>query len=307
MSERASNIIHASGRLTILGLVMMISACASTGVETDTELVWQSRNDYVRIEPREQLAEKSPNQHPASFSSEQIIALLRAIDVAQQPGQLEALIGTGDEPESIPVFTEKELQKLAEPLAKALAKAGADSDVLFAVSSLRFDEAFGLLGSTRSTTGRVFQRDDQLNLILGALHVDHRREIETRGHPYSGYVSKIDRKQQKLAKASRTVARHQGGAIVPKSGLSLASIEGEQRGDWAIISPEVLLAKAPRTIDEDEKTLPPPTETVDSVIEDEATSDDVETRLARLKELLDQGLIGEELYQEKSAAILEDL
>jgi len=312
MSGPGARTLKTHWMLVITGLSVALTACASSNPETEGSLVWASENDYVRIEPHEQGRDVVPNQHPVSFSDEQIQQLLTTVEVARPRGRLETLVGRGDDAASLPVFTDRELRKLAAPLAEALAAAEPENDVLFSVSSFRKGELLGALGSTRSTTGRIFYQDDQLNLILGAVLVDPRQALEPRGHPYSCYVSKIDRAQQPLSTGSRIGSHEHTGDIVPTSGLTLASVDGEQRGDWALISPETLSAhaqEAPDVIDKDEPaTAAPVTEPETEVTEEERPDqDDLEARLAKLKRLLDRDLISEDLYNKKSAEILADL
>lgn len=296
-------------RLWLLaGLSLAVAGCASAGRSDDRQVVWRSGADYVRIEPQE--AEGAPpNDHPARFTPAEVRTLLASIEVAER----HWFFGFGGaEGEAEPLFLDAELERIAEPLARALAAAGPRADVTFAVSGRRYDELTGLLGTTTTTTARVFRRDGRLNLIFGDVLADRRAEIRHRDHPYAGYVSELDRLRNPPrpgARSARDGVDVALGSAAP--GIELAAANGERRADWLTIEPEAILTRArgsvPGEREEAVPSAPRRSGTASPAMDEAAPAPAVEARLRRLKDLYDQGLLSESLYEELVREALDDL
>lgn len=137
------------GYLSLAVLVIGIAACATNN---GTVYVYQSDDNYVRVEPIE--AGAPGNSHPFAITPQQLRDLLSPLKVSH-----------ADSAGSAPVFLGEELDAIVAQLAVALSKARPDQDVTFAVTGHR-----GLLGNFSPktvTTGRVFVTADTINLIFG--------------------------------------------------------------------------------------------------------------------------------------------
>jgi hypothetical protein len=136
-------------------LALALGSCGALGSRTDEDGPEVLRYEYrpslgfVRIERIESGAPE--NAHPFEIS----------IDAMRQ--KLASVKFRGD-----PIFTGEELDELAPYLAAALRSAASREDVTFALTG-----SHGLLGKFSPktvTTGRVFVRDQRLNIIFGVVH-----------------------------------------------------------------------------------------------------------------------------------------
>ena len=247
-----------------LGALLTLSACVSTGSpESDLPpgYVYRQHLSFVRVERIE--AGASANGHPFGVSTEALAQPLRSV-------QVEGSIS----PNAVPMFTRAEVEETAPHLAAALAKAGPGEDVTFAVVGQH-----GLLGSLSSrsiTTGRVFVRDGQLNVIFGLVQ-DLYEHGELRGaeaQPPTGSRTYRPGKLWKLAPGSGRLA--------------------DKRSDWVMFDAPAPAAKvgepaAPAAPGADKRYT------------------EIESRLNALNRLKANGLITEEEYAERRRAILQGL
>ena len=302
----------------ILATLVLVAGCAAGAKTSDhPEVVWRSGADFVQIEPQE--AGAPPNEHPPEFAPAEIRQMLRSIEVLQPPpGRFFLIGGGGAKHHTEPVFLPAELEKIDAAVAYALAHAGPHEDVTFAVSGLRRGEPLSLLSETRSTAARVFFADGRLNLIFGDFQVEHRKQLATRDHPYFGYVSKIEARRNPLRPGSRVAEASLPFPLVLRAGDHHAAADGEPRADWVVISPELALtggAAQGRANDAGQLIRPParyfdrPGDPWAGTSEQLPTAETstVEARIARLKDLLDRGLITEDIYSQRAAEILGDL
>ncbi len=117
---------------------------------------------FVRIETREPGAEL--NSHPVRIEPAGLRAMLTEI---QWPGA---------KPEQL--FSAKELDQLVPPLSSALAHVTPEQEVSFAVSDQH--SFMGPLASRVVTTGRVFRRDQALEIIFGLVRKDFESQFRRR-------------------------------------------------------------------------------------------------------------------------------
>lgn len=107
------------------------------------------------------------NSHPAEYSPQEIRALMGSLQVSGWSG---ALLGFFATPQPQPVFTEAELNALAEPLAAAFHEATVRDRVFFILRNP------GARYETDRTSGCLFFRDDYLYVVLtdhyAFLHAD---------------------------------------------------------------------------------------------------------------------------------------
>ncbi|MDT0619622.1 hypothetical protein RM531_14180 [Salinisphaera sp. P385] len=164
----------------------------------------------------------------------------------------------------------------ADAVGRGLARAGPDQDIVFDFLVTR---RTGLLASQRyRTTGRVFRTGDGINLIIGAAQQPYREGT--------------DRALQPMAPARRDTAGMLKVALQPEEPTRLAA----GRDDWVIL-PAV---NAP--------TTPAPTPT--AATSPPASSDEtagVRARLELLRDLHRDGLISDDVRDQRTRAILDEL
>jgi len=259
----------------VLSAVLVIFVAASVSASS-RQVLWQSRDQFVALEPLEQGADGS-NAHPAEIAPETLTSLLASIDV-----RIEDAKG------SAPLFTQESLQALVPQLHQALRAATAKDDVTFAVIGL-YSSLYGLAKSPMVTTGRVFRRDGHLNLIIGmAQHNVNERE---------------DRRLAPFVPGSRLKARDGAWQLMPHAGLDFFTLK---RKDWIVFSD----APLPVAINQPEPAKNLPSQHTPVAAPHQQTPADTRNpveRLTLLKELRDKGLITEDEYRGKRQQILNGL
>jgi hypothetical protein len=261
--------------------------------------VHQSQFGYVRIETREPGA--PPNAHPM------------AIDETVLRATLERIQLPGANPE--PVFSKRELDELAAPLAVALARATPEQDVSFAVSDRH--SFMGPLAMRDVTTGRVFRSERGLEIIFGLVRKDF--ESQFRG---SGYLIPFEpgQRAKPVASASRVSLPAGAGSQLRPDWITV-SLDAAQKpaaapapaaGAVAAPPPPVGAVAAPAPAQPSPAAppmaAPPPaaqppaaTRTPDDIAKS------VAERLSVLQKLRDRGVITEQEYQERRRAILSEI
>jgi len=268
------------------------------GNEAIAAVVWDAGEyGHVRIVPAEDAAQ-APNDHPVTLAPEQIRNAFSQLQVQQ---------GSND---SEPVFTESELEDLAEPLAEALAKAQPEQDVTFAVTG-KEGPLFGIFQPRAVTTGRVFYQDGQLNVIFGIVQGEFESQLRATGilraftpgsrrNPLAASMPILPGKAMDYATAGREDwIQIRPQAWSEPAGQAQAASPPRPRG-----SEPPRLAVPARRGEQSDAAAPTP----DSRRQhDKNFYDEIEQRLRGLNRLRNLDLITEEEYQEKRRAILDQL
>jgi len=286
--------------LTALSLFAAVSVCA-----TDLK-PWSEGDDYVRLDPV-----NANNSHPVTFTSEQLRNLLARF--TKQEGSKDAT----------PYFTQDEAQRLGDMAQPMFLKAQSGDDILFGTS---FRAGNFLLTPRQLNAGRLFLADGYLNIVIGMC-----AEAQDMGY---------------YAQHGRPHALNHGSRIKPGNDLSCQLIAGngaervDNRPDWlrlpvtaetvqapavqppksnsgllpflkwpgsdkpaavpAAPAPVAAPAPAPAPVAAQPKT---PRQEVLPV----APANKLEERMQLLKRLHDNGLITNEEYDQKRAALLKEL
>ncbi len=256
-------------------LVLTLTACASTpGVRERTApdaTVWQSRDQFVRIGPREHVAGDSVqgNDHPVTISARTLRHMLSG------PRIIDPETG-----KPAPLFTETEVGLLSEHVSAGLSRCSRDEEIVFAIYGYH-PTLMGLVREERVTTGRFFHRGGELNLILGMVQ----QPVESRG----------DRRLAPFTPGSRTAPAQSERSVIPGT---MASNGRPDRTDWLVfrIGSEQVGEQLP---DQKSANAPP--------VDDKGGSRGIEERLRLLKSLRDRDLISEEEYRTKKQQILNEL
>ena len=264
--------VIASASLFTSGL---LTSCATTTPALEGHAYeYQQLHRYVRLEPIE--PGSMNNEHPAKISPQSLQAWfseLKATGNVRLGGEISA-------------FTDDELNEVVGHISAALSRARPDQDIAFQSKGSR--GIFGKHTAPSFTSGRVFVRNGQLNLILGVLH--------TSPDPYG---SEFD---DALYQAGSRSGRIETGWQLSHQGTGQL-VDG--RGDWVSFA----MTKAEAVKIPQQPTVSASPEPVDSAQESmvDQRSQEIGSKLRVLDELKDKKLITEEEYREQRKAILQGI
>jgi hypothetical protein len=270
--------------ILMLVLSSLISGCA-TQHSSKLPPIWQSREQFVSLAPRDdQGVARVPNRHPVSLSTGELREALASLTV-QLP----------DTPKPVAVFGDSELDVLSEQLHVGLQQAGTDQDLVFAIlGEMPLLKSFASVDVV--TTGRVFYRENGLNLIFGMV-----REL----------VKERDRRLQPFLPGSRL---HESALPGPVSATADSLVHPANRPDWVVLplgsegkvqKPTPPAAKPDAAAPESGKAVRPAEPKNDNVSNGHWKG--IEERLRFLGELKAKGLITDEEYRAKKESILKEL
>jgi hypothetical protein len=216
----------------------------------------------------------APNDHPATLDPAAVQVALLGVQFQSSPGVTK------------PLFLASDLQDISQALAKALALATPQDDVLL-MASARYDGA--LLGLQRSVLARLFVSQGALHLVVK----------EVRADVLASY------------RVSNTLPVYDFGArSVASSSILRAAGARQLRPDWLALP---LGAVAPQpalltTVSQPAPLAPlAPVAPASAVARDKAFFDQQAQRLEGLKNLRDKNLISEAEYLQKRTEILQSL
>jgi hypothetical protein len=270
----------------LLAMVLLVTAggitgCAATRTgEARDRTIWQLRDQYVKIEKQDRPAgvTVTVNLHPADVPADRLRGMLESIEVRPQ-----------GENKEMRLFNEDELAILSENIHAGLAQAGPDQDITFAIIG-HYPTLMGLLKEPMVTTGRVFCRDGELDIVFGDVHRAVRENEDRRLYPF--------------LPGSR-------GATAPREWRLAVKPGGEtfdqKRPDWITFSlsapPSPAVAPARESTGTEQKAAPAVSPTKPA----EAGKKSAEERLMMLNELHNKKLITDEEYRAKRLEILNEL
>jgi hypothetical protein len=272
---------------SVLSLMIVMLFCFGvTGCSTlksitsnkDSKLLFKSRDQYVRIVPQDNVkGQKMPaNGQPVSLDEEQMRMALASLEF-MTPGK----------DSSSPVFAKPELDVLARYISTALAQAGPEEDVAFAVVG-DYLAVYGLAKEQMYTSGRVFYRDGKLNIIFGDIHAK--------------YWANADRRLYPMAPGSRSKTTPHTWALLGQADQSFYAGPEGQRTDWVVLDLASMEARA--AMAEKAPSTQAPGVSGQPYYGAQKT---VEERLQTLNDLKNKKLITDEEYEKKRLDILKDL
>jgi len=209
-------------------------------------------------------------QHPAQLTPDQFKKILEAVAFEEYSFFAWRKVGR--------VFADPEVKRLQESLAQALGQATADQWAHFAIIAMR-RELLSITATPHLTDGVCYIKDGKFNLVIGNVDFE---------------LIEPDRELWRRDPRDRFGFDSIRLRVDPEHGIDIPPIvEGDKwfkkrRVNWLVFD----LAKF----------LTPP-------VEEQATPEpgSVAERLRELKQLLDQGLITPEEYEQKRKQILEGL
>jgi len=304
---------------TLHALLISLLLLASPGAKAEFNILWQKQADYIGLRDQPGQAAYS---HPQNLSVEALARLLSQIQVENSPyNPSQSLLG--DEVVNRQrVFTDREIDLLANKFSQALQQAKTDEAIVFSVSDFRPS----YLGRQRlSVSGTAFVRDNRLFLLLGEMHVD--MQLKKLRSGVTGTYGKQATKSEIIREGLNTGNLQQASAhewqLIPFAGAE--AVQG--RTDWLKVDLDQNYEYAvQRTQVErfDEKYLTEQQqETSNDVLEERIrkleqaqqpvaaapapASGDLESRLKKLQALYDSGALPESVYLEKVRAIMREL
>ncbi|WP_067988260.1 hypothetical protein [Neptuniibacter pectenicola] len=314
-------------RATLLKL-MLIPALALpfTTSQAATKMLWKEGNDYIAI--NSDAASINAN-HPYKVETQKLARILSQLKIgAKQQNSLTSIISSSSKSKDTRIFTDKEIDLLAQGISNALTKASANEAVTFSISDFR-DVYFG--DKRLSISGTAFIQDNALNLLFGEVHVDlHKKYIRSgEGVSNSRFASNVELANFKLPTGNVNKEASHDWKLKPFPGASLVN----NRTDWLSIKlahqynyqqpenhAEKIKSKYLSEIQKNELTSKESAieerlkrlENATKAVEAQKAAptidpNSVEARLKKVKSLYEQGVIPESVYLNKMNAIINEL
>lgn|GEM_PF-1640048 len=314
-------------RATLLKL-MLIPALALpvTTSQAATEMLWKEGNDYIAI--NSDTASINAN-HPYKIEAQKLARILSQLEIGdKKQNSLTSFISSSSKNKAIRIFTDKEIDLLAQGISNALTKASVNEAVTFSISDFR-DVYFG--DKRLSISGTAFVQENALNLLFGEVHVDlHKKYIRSgEGVSNSRFASNVELSHFKLSTGNVNKEVNHDWNLKLFPGASLVN----NRTDWLSINLEHQynyqqpkdqaeeikskylsevqkneLTSKESAIEERLQRLENATKAVEA--QNAAPTIDpnsIEARLKKVKSLYEQGVIPESVYLNKMNAIINEL
>ena len=290
------NIRLVIGWLFFYGLVLF----SGYGMAAEAETIFQNGPNWLKLAPIEPGAQ--PNSKAVGLRQEQVIQALGGISVRLNASRFRGLFSRRKQ-DPMPLFSHATLAQLARPLTAAINRAGPHRDLLLQVSQNRREGAglSGLIKDSRITTARIFHRDEQLHLILGAVeqnpNTDDSKNLNNNPKA-GGYAQFKDQVQVPMGRRAQEAKL----AAELSSDLALGAAP-QGRSDWLALDLSGLATKALAKPLQDRqaqpkagaaKTSPPTRPDPEALKSMDAKALD---QLRELRELKRRDLITDELYE----------
>jgi len=273
----------------------------------DDSVIWQSETNVYFKYTAQDKGRTSSNDHPAKLREKEISTALGQLTIQNKK-------------DTTPLFSDKQVNLLAQHLVTGLSNAAPDQDVSFALQKeKKRTTGLGLSPDKLFVAGRAFYKDNRLNIIIG--DYDRPRDI--------GFEAAYDPTHVGIVRYSfdhgsrKQKAKQFKVKLVKTSGIETKS---SKFNNWLVIDLKVatkaLVAQEKkqkqqayeakrdeiREILASDGIIPsqPTTNTTVSTTPDTRTPTP-EKRLTTLKSLNDKGLITDKEYADKRAQILDEI
>ncbi|MEE9421881.1 MAG: SHOCT domain-containing protein [Gammaproteobacteria bacterium] len=300
----------------IVALLFIFPAFFSCSVFAGKNTIWQAnKNEFFKFTDQD-TSSFGLNDHPVELQSKQISEILGAIKIQD----------TSDpdmENEFKTVFPDKQIILLGKYIAKGLKNAKANKDIIFAMERSAGRD-YGLTPDRYFVAGRVFYKDNKLNIIIGNYDMPRDTAFEAAYDPTHTGIVRYNFNHGKRSKASRFKR-----AITHVKGIQNKQVKNNQRNDWLVIdvdgaseaiAHDIKIRKQEETaqkrkelrellgseeVDRHAETIR--REAIITPPETTTRSDSLEDRLTKLKGLRNKDLITEEEYAQKRKQLLDEL
>ena len=293
-------------RLFLLRLLTasMLSCLFVAKLQAST--IWQSPIGVVEVVPAEQT---NSNLHPQNLQENDLFVALRSINVKNKAGF--SLFNRKKNKKAAPLFSDSDIRLLTPHLTKAFNSATSNEDVTFSLLQNQTSSGSRLLaGSEVVSNGRMFFDKEHLNIIFGAALSNPESGLDNSAVTLRyGGISTSQRVEADLG--SRDSASSLRVVIVEGDVVQIATVNGKQRKDWIRVSIDATSNADIASLSEqqiDPAPTQPESDQVTTVVANQQDSLDstIESKLGKLKELRDKGLISEEVYTSQSQKILDE-
>ncbi len=296
---------------TILKLALLNSLVFSPLTWATPTQLWQDAADYVAIKAS---PETPLNQHPYQVKADALAPLLSQVQVAV--AESTSLLGNREGKRHHRVFSDREIDLLAQQLSAGLTQAAADEVVVFSVSDLRA-AYFGQKSLTVS--GTAFVRANKLNLLFGEIHVDLQKKYVRSGQSVSNsrFASKVELARFRLPTGDQQQAVSHDWHLLSFNGATAVA----DRSDWLAVdlnrtySYQLDATESQKSL----KYVAAAEQQQDAALEARiqrleqqqdappATGEGFESRLRKLKALYEQGMIPEDVYRQRVQVIVNEM
>jgi len=266
-------------------------------------VIWQSETNVYFKYAAQDKGRTSSNDHPAKLREKEISTAL---------GQL----AIQSDKKTKPLFSEKQIDLLAQHLVTGLSNAAPDQDVTFALQkNKKRITGLGLSPDKLFVAGRAFYKDNKLNIIVG--DYDRPRDI--------GFEAAYDPTHVGIVRYSfdhgsrKQKAKQFKVKLAKTSGVETKS---SQLNNWLIIDLKVATkALAAQEKKQKQQAYEAKRDEIRAILASDGiipaqpitsttpviSTPTPEKRLTTLKNLKDKGLITNKEYADKRAQILDDI
>ena len=303
---------------------MFSFSCFSYAIELfgdDENTIWKGgRNFYVKYNEQDSL-KFGKNNHPVELKQSEIKNALDALKFQEKTFLKGEVISS--------VFSVSQIKTLSESISKGLKNAKADQDIIFVLGGS--NRKFVLLSEKTFVAGRVFYKEDKLNIIIGEFDLVRNAAFERVLDPSDqGEINYSFNFGKRTKKSSRFKE-----SLVGIPGVEQKNIKGKYRTDWLVIdvkfAAESYIAnkkkkeEKPTTVAEEElrrqsaqiakqrREMRAEMARMRKEMEKQngssggASAKSIEERIATLDQLLEKDLITQEEYNSKRKEILNDI
>ena len=283
----------------VCSLVLAAGPVCPPAEAASDAVIWEGNDQAVALVPQDEDT-APPNDHPASVAPEDIERMLGSLRFRYSDEE------TNTPPAA--VFNEEQIEILGPALATGLGRATPSQDVTFSIIGAHRMSPDAIVRRNRLTAGRVFFRQDKLNVIFGEIQSPYRKK---------NIYGRVDEDFYPREYGSRAVPAAQESLLMASTAASLRDDADGPRHDWVVFDPDAAVAlpgpsadvAAEGSVPAPGPAAPAPAAPVAAgLAEAEAEApQDIEQRLETLKQLREKDLISEEAYREKVDEILEEL
>ncbi|MDA8428517.1 MAG: SHOCT domain-containing protein [Geobacteraceae bacterium] len=255
------------------GLLVLLMF-SSTALASDVHYLWQSRDQFVALEPQDPPAAGNVilNDHPVDINPVRLRAMLASIEIRSEDN---------NKPEQL--ITNESLEVLVPQLVQGFQQAAPGEDVTFAIIGL-YKAMFGFAKTAKVTTGRAFYKAGHFNIIFGLVRKD--------------FNERDDRRLSPFTPGSRLTISKGDWTLLPQPGQNGYN---QIRNDWVTFSDAWQMPVAVQNMPVGQHPSAPA-----PYVRSTDTRSPAE-RLATLNELKSKGLISEDEYRSKRMEILNGL
>lgn len=279
------------------------------GTFTDDDIIWQaSANELIKYIDQD-TPSPGNNDHPVLLQAKEINTILQAINYHKPSKD-----NVDTDKDFKAVFTDQQANLLGQYLEEGLKDAKPYQDIIFVME--KSVKRFTLLKpALYFVAGRVFYKDNKLNIIIGDYDLLRNEAYEAVNDPTGvGHINySFDYGKRSKPSGFKNV-------IIHIDGVENKQLNNTRRSDWLVIDVNVASKAIEhmatlRKKDEMENRRKELLEVLDSEVaipidasnRPDNVTQSLEERLTELKQLRNKDLITDEEYAQKRKQILDDL